>query len=43
MRLNLFFLAMEALTMLSYPFLYVYSKLHQWTRLVKSHAIQARP
>jgi len=43
MKLNLFFLAMEVLTMLSYPFLYVYGKFHQWARLIKNHAIQVRP
>lgn len=43
MKLNLIFLAMEMLIVFSYPFLYVYSKFHQWTRLIKSHATQARP
>jgi len=43
MKLNLIFLAMEMLIVLSYPFLYVYSKLYQWTRLIKSHATQVRP
>ena len=40
MKLNLFFLAMEVLTMLSYPFLYVYGKFRQWIRSMKNQTIQ---
>ena len=41
MKLSLFFLAMEVLTVLSYPFLYAHGKLRQWIRSMKSYAIQA--
>jgi len=40
MKLNLFFLAMEVLTMLSYPFVYVYGKVRQWIRSMKKQAVQ---
>ena len=42
MKLALFFLAMDVLTLLSYPFLYVYGKLHQWTSLIKARVMQAK-
>lgn len=32
MKLNLFFLAMDVLILLSYPFLYAYDKVHHWTK-----------
>lgn len=38
MKLTLLFLAMDVLTLLSYPFLYAYSKVHQWTKSFKRHA-----
>ena len=42
MKLALLFLAMDVLTLLSYPFLYVYGKFHQWTSSIKAHAMQAK-
>lgn len=40
MKLALLFLAMDVLTLLSYPFLYVYGRVHQWTKSFKRHAAQ---
>lgn len=42
MKLNLLFLAMDVLTLLAYPVLYVYSKFCHLTRSLKSHAVQTR-
>lgn len=42
MKLALLFLAMDALTLLSYPFLYVSSKIHPWTKCLKQIAGQVR-
>lgn len=42
MKLTLLFLAMDALTLLAYPVLYLHSKLHQRISLIKSRAIQAK-
>jgi len=42
MKLTLLFLAMDVLTLLSYPFLYVYEKFHQWTSSIKARAMQAK-
>jgi len=42
MKLSLFFLAMEVLTMLSYPVLYVYGKFRQWTRSMRNQTVQTR-
>ena len=38
MKLTLLFLAMDVLTLLSYPFLYAYDKVHHWTKPSKRHA-----
>lgn len=40
MKLALLFLAMDVLTLLSYPFLYAYSKVHLWTKTFKRHPAQ---
>ncbi len=40
MKLNLLFLAMDILTLLTYPILYVYSKFQHLTRSLKNHAVQ---
>lgn len=42
MKLTLLFLTMDALTLLLYPFLYVYGKFHQWTISIKARAMQAK-
>ena len=36
MKLALLFFAMDVLTVLAYPFLYVYSKVRQWIKSFKS-------
>jgi NADH:ubiquinone oxidoreductase subunit 3 (subunit A) len=33
MKLNLFFIIMDLLTILAYPFAFVYYKLHQFSKL----------
>jgi len=42
MKLTLLFLAMDVLTLLSYPLLYAYSKVYQWTKTFKRHPAQIR-
>ena len=42
MKLALLFLAMDVLTLLSYPLFYAYGKFHQWTSSIKARALQAK-
>ena len=42
MKLSLLFLVMDLLTLLFYPVLYVYGKIHQWTILI-THLTQNVP
>lgn len=37
MKLNFLFLTMDALTLLLYPLLYLYSKVYQWIKVFKYH------
>lgn len=42
MKLTLLFLSMDVLTLLAYPLLYAYSKVHLWTKTFKCHPAQIR-
>jgi hypothetical protein len=39
MKLNLFFIVMELLTLLAYPILFVYGKLRQFSKLKESSPV----
>ena len=39
MKLNLLFIVMDLLTILAYPFVFVYDKLRQFSKLKKVHAL----
>lgn len=40
MKLNMIFIIMDLLTILAYPFVFLYNKLHQFSKLKEMHSEQ---